>query len=53
MNFIDGNGIWKSTKTAGGVSTLNRKRQSLAQELLCADVSGFLYQKSSNCIYKI
>lgn len=50
---IYGNGIWKSPKDADDILPLNRKRQSLAQELFCTDVSRFLYQNSSNSTYEI
>lgn len=39
MNFICGSGIWKIPKDTASVSPLNRKRQSLAQELLFTEVS--------------
>lgn len=35
MNLIHGDGIWESPKDADGISPLNRKIQSLAQELFC------------------
>lgn len=53
MNFIYGNGIRKISKGAGSSSSLYRMRQSLAKKVLCAEVSGFLYQKSLNYIYEI
>lgn len=43
MNFIHGNGIWKSSKDADSVSPLNSKGQSLAQELLYVNVFGFFF----------
>lgn len=47
------NGIWEGPKGAGGISPLNRDRQTLAQELFCTEVSQFLYQISSNSTYEI
>lgn len=35
---------------AGSIFPLNRERKSLTQEMFCAEVSLFLYQKSSNIL---
>lgn len=53
MNPNHGNGNWMSPQDTWWRFPFVPKRQSSAHELLCAEVSGFRYQKRSNFTYKI